>query len=315
MRGAGVRLARVSFRLAGLTAATQLLVACGPATTSGAGQLDGGVGPDGAAADAPPFPPGGHWALRAEIKAMIERSTCPEEPCPLVAVAPPPAPASPSSAGQRILLVDDGLVTQAATRYRSRVLAYLQQQDDRYVEFTPELQVPRDALEILSRIDDEPGEVSSVELDLVEDFKKFLPQMPDYRGHGMDILPFLAERAPEAQFLISEDQLESPTDCGILDVTADSDPHGSWQRFVEGMQRRRQSLSALIEKHGVNVIHLSWGIGHSTLVEEFQFHCQRLPARELTTRIMTAHLELFRSLTALLTPGPDGSPCPSGKRA
>jgi hypothetical protein len=248
----------------------------------------------------------GGTGLRAEIQSMIDRSPCPGEPCPLVTVTPAPAPATPASQGQRILLIDDGLVTQAATRYPSRVLAFVKRDGHRYLEYTPRLEVGRDALEILTRIDAEPGEVPSRTLDLMASFRKFLPQLPDYGGHGMDMLPFLAERVPAAQFVISEDQLDAPVDCGILDVTEDSDPQGSWSRFVDGVEQIRASLSGIIEKHGINVLHLSWGITHQTLVEELEFHCQRRPGRELTTRIMLAYVELFRRLTALSTPGPGG---------
>lgn len=252
-----------------------------------------------------PLPVPTYSALRAEIQAAIMRSPCPDEPCPKVSLQPAVDPPSDRSRGQRILLLDQGLLTQAATRYRSRVLAFVRRREGRYETFTPELTVPRDAAEILARIDSEPGEVPAAALDLIDSFKKFLPILPGYSGHGMDMLPFLAEKVPDAQFIIGEDSLSPNFDCALLKGTEGN--AAAWSRFEAEVRAARESLGELITRFGVNAVHLSWGFGHELLGEHFQFRCGRAPTRAVTTRIMRAYVELFGSFSRLSSPGRDGT--------
>jgi hypothetical protein len=252
-----------------------------------------------------PAPMPSYGTLRAEIAAAIDRSACPDEPCPTITLRPEVGAPAQTSRGQRVLLIDEGLLTQAATRYRSRVLGFIRRRDGRYETFTPTLTVPRDAAEILARIDSEPGEVPAAALDLISSFKKFLPLLPGYSGHGMDMLPFLAEQVPDAQFVIGEDSLSPTHDCALLEAPeGDGD---AWARFDAEVGAARESLVDLISRFGVNAVHLSWGFGHELLSETFEFRCGRAATRVVTTRIMRAYVELFGSLTRLRSPDRDGA--------
>lgn len=235
--------------------------------------------------------------LRAEVQRLAAASPCPAEPCPLIKAAPAPAAPTSTSLGERILLIDDGLLVQAATRYPSRVLAYLRRlRDGSYAAFTPEVELPRDALYILSRIDAVPGEVPSQALDVVTDFSKFFTKMPDFGGHGMDMLPFLAERVPDAQFVISEDQLDYAVDCELLETTENSDPRGAWSRFLVELANTEQSLVRVVREHELNAIHLSWGLAHEVVSQDFLSGCGRASDLALSLRIQRAYVAMFQRL-------------------
>jgi hypothetical protein len=92
----------------------------------------GGRGRDDGTASAPDATDAA--TLRRRIREMIDRSSCPET-CPKVTITAEPALAVDDSRGQRILLLDDGLVVPAAARYRSRTFAFLR--TDRQGTFSP----------------------------------------------------------------------------------------------------------------------------------------------------------------------------------
>jgi hypothetical protein len=250
-------------------------------------------------------------ALRRRVLAAIESSRCPGDPCPLVTVTPEPASATPASRGQRILLFDDAILTAAATRYRSRTLAYITSgPGGAYREFAPSVTIGRDAHEILRMVDEVPGEVASKDLDAAVPFlQKFGELIPGIDGHGADILPFLAERVPDAQFVIADDlrHLGPEVDCDML-VPARRE--AAFQAFSERVGALGESLVRVIERHGVNFLHLSWGFAHADLLDDFQRKCGKAAEAAEAARIMETYVGLFRRLTALVTPGAGGEPRP-----
>jgi len=245
-------------------------------------------------------------AFRAEVLGDIAASVCPADPCPLVPFMPTPAAAREESRGRRILLVDDAIVLPAATRWPDRVLGVLAQgPDGTYAEATPTFTMAQDALDVLAKVAAFPRPVSAETLDLAAAFfAKFSTTIPgDAYGHGGDILPFLAERIPGSQFLLSEDQLDAPAGCELLDA----DPgDASWAAHDAFVARMSSSLETAIVRYGINTVHLSWGLDHVALSRSFESQCGRPASVAVTRRFMEPYVTLFRDLTALETPSVGG---------
>jgi hypothetical protein len=307
-----------------------LLGACGDDSAPGADVFDAWAGgekmggePEAGKAAAPSDADGGvaggqeagevaspTSALREELQGMIQRSACGSGGgCPLITVTATAAAAAEASRGRRILLIDEAIQTAAASRYRSRALGYLvADQDGTYREHTPSLTVGRDAYQILTRVDEEPGEVAARALNLAGPFlEKFHDVLPDIDGHGADILAFLAEKIPQAQFLIAEDlkPLAPVVECVMLDEPP-SDDGAAWRRHDARVGQLGSSLRTLIERHGINYLHLSWGIAHGDLTDDFQRLCQRPAPAAVTGRLMEPYLAMFRQLGTTMTPGRGG---------
>ena len=244
--------------------------------------------------------------LRAELLDKIQRSPCPGEPCPVVAFTAQPAPAVEASRGKRILLIDDAIVLQGVVRWPGRVIGVLGlAADGAYHDVTPPLAMARDALDVFATIDGFPAPVLGTDLDIASAFfTRFSLTLPaDSFGHGMDILPFLAERIPGAQFVLSEDQMDAPTPCELIDAAPDSAAWSAHDAFVRNMAT---TLARTIVDHGINYVHLSWGIGQGELSNTFVLRCGRGPSAATARRYMEPYVALLTSLTSLTTPDATG---------
>ena len=247
--------------------------------------------------------------LAEEIAHAIEESSCPES-CPMTTVVAGPGVARASSQGQRILVIDDGILFAAATRYASRTLAFLETNEDSfYSEYTPSFDMPAEAYEILKKVDEASPPASGYDLNLVLPFaEKFLTKLPEtWTGHGSDIQAFLAEKVPEAQYVVSESKLEFRDMCGLLDEDM---AEAEWARLEERFAAVQSSIAGAILRYGVNFVHLSWGIERAGLVRDFEQDCGRSPSRSVVDRIQDMYAELFRAMTLLMTPGACGRPQP-----
>ncbi len=237
-------------------------------------------------------------------------ATCPAaETCPMTHVTARPGQAYPSSRGQRILLIDDGIVFAAATRYASRTLAFLESTDDgSYREYAPSFDLPAEAFDILKKVDAASPPLRATDINLAQPFAdKFTDLLPETAyAHGSDIQTFLAEALPQAQFVISESELLLFDGlCGLSD-----DDAAEWTKLDERFAAARRTISAIVAQYGVNFVHLSWGLEHHSVVDHFEAHCGRSPRREVVTRILEMYAGLFRTLTRLESPGADGRPQP-----
>jgi hypothetical protein len=247
--------------------------------------------------------------LVAEITRAIEASSCPDS-CPMTTVTANPGQARASSQGQRILLIDDGIVFTAATSYASRTLAFLRvEEDGSYREYTPSFDMPAEAYQILKKIDEASPPLRQNDLNLAQPFAdKFLDKFPEtWAAHGSDIQAFLTEKLPDAQFVISEDQLNSPMPCLVLDAGSAA---AEWQKYEERLATMQNTVVEAITKYGVNYVHLSWGLEHSSVVDSFERQCGRSPSREVTNRILEMYVGLFRAITALTSPSANGQAQP-----
>ncbi|MGC4066939.1 MAG: hypothetical protein QM784_20345 [Polyangiaceae bacterium] len=245
--------------------------------------------------------------LRANVERIITASSCPDV-CPMTVVVPRVGLPRMESQGQRILLVDDGIVFAAATRYRSRTLAFLKAETDGdYHAYLPSFEMPREAYDVLTAVDDASRYVRGSELELAEPFaNKFASRLSEtWLGHGSDILAFLAEELPEVQFVVSESKLELDSICDVLEEETTENGWVALEQHFAAMQR---SIIDAILRYGVNYVHLSWGLEHDGLVKDFERDCGQTPSRAVTTRILRLYIDLFESITAQTTPGAHGRP-------
>jgi hypothetical protein len=242
--------------------------------------------------------------LRDAALAMIVVSPCASDACEMVAFHAAPAVLAPGSAGARILLIDEAIETVAVTRYPHRTLGTLVvEPDGTYRAGDVTLQIAKDALAVFQAVVGFGEPLSSEEIDVAVPFAaKFSAAIPNWTGHGMDILPFLADRIPRAQFLVSEALLDYPLkDPQVCGVNADATREAAVLRLEAQLERTAQSLSGLIQQYAINYIHLSWGTTRAQIGQLLQSRCGAAPANDVLDRIQAAYLRLLRGLSALST--------------
>jgi arsenate reductase-like glutaredoxin family protein len=131
--------------------------------------------------------------------------------------------------------------------------------------------------------------------------ERFGAQLPQLAGHGMDILPSLADANPKAQFVVSEDQLSDILSqeriCPLL-----NNEEAAWSNLEQAMQETRDSLVTLIRKYAINYVHLSWGLEDKGLRERFQSCGTTPPNAETINRILKLYGNLFQDITHLQSP-------------
>jgi len=243
--------------------------------------------------------------LHDTLLAQITASPCPGTGCEVVTFHPVPAAPSVTSEGARILLIDEAIVTVAATRFQSRTLGYLTRDaDGAYQASDPALMIARDALDVLLAADRFGSPLASEEIDVAAPFaQKFSDVIPNWTGHGMDILPFLEDRIPRAQFVVSEvlldDALRDPQICGIGDADT---REASLQTLEAQLDRTAQSLAGVIQQYAINYVHLSWGTTRAQIGQFVQSRCGATPPPEVLDRIHTAYLGLLSGMAGLSTP-------------
>jgi hypothetical protein len=242
--------------------------------------------------------------LRDAITSAIDASPCPDSGCEMVSFRPVPAAPSPASEGARILLIDEAIATVAATRYQGRTLAYLAHDaDGTYHTAGLAIEIARDALSIFQQADQFDGPLASEEIDLVASFgAKFSTVIPSWTGHGMDILPFLEDRIPRAQFVVSESLLDYPLSdpqlCGVGDPgTRDA----ALQRLEDQLANTENSLASVIAHYAINYVHLSWGTTREEIAQFVQSRCGAVPPDSVVDRIQAAYLRLLTALGGLST--------------
>jgi hypothetical protein len=242
--------------------------------------------------------------LRDSIRKTIDDAACPGSGCEMVSFQPVPATPSLASEGARILLIDEAIITVAATRYQSRTLAYLgHDADGTYHPIDVSFAISRDALSIFQAADRFEGPLASEEIDLVAPFgAKFSAAIPNWTGHGMDILPFLEDRIPRGQFVVSEGLLDySLTDPQICGANDPGTRAAALLRLEEQLGNTQQSLSAVIQQYAINYIHLSWGTTRAQIQQFLASRCGSVPPGDAIDRIQVAYLRLLTALGALST--------------
>lgn len=240
--------------------------------------------------------------LRDRVLRIIDGSPCPGADCQMTTFQTTPAAATTASEGARVLLIDEAIITVAATRYQSRTLAFLRRDAEGfYLPGELEIWLAADALRVFQAVDRFPGPLASEEIEVATAFvRKFGNVIPNWTGHGMDILPFLEDRMPRAQFVVSEALLDVPLGeasiCGVIDAGT---REAALQRLETQLGNTRQSLSRVIEQYAINYVHLSWGITAAQIEQLVQSRCGAAPPREVVDRIQRDYLDLLEALARL----------------
>jgi hypothetical protein len=245
-------------------------------------------------------------AFRQQLLDRIASSDCATGACEVLTPSVVPAEPSAASQGQRILLIDDAITAAAATRYLSRTLAFIAVNDRGvYAEIDPQFSIARDAYDILRAIDEFPLRLRAEDLEIAQQFYDVFGDdgLPE-EEHGTGIVSFLAEKIPDAQFVVSEDQLTPPIPCSVLGEDAATE--AGWERLTAFVENAAASLGEIVVAHNINAIHLSWGLTHENLSDGFERECGRAAPRSVTERIMRLYVDLFRRFTRLETAGSDG---------
>lgn len=215
------------------------------------------------------------------------------EVCETVTVSFRPKPASSSSLGQRILVIDSGMLIPAYTRYKSRVLDHLAIDQQGYYRSSPQkIQVTRPIFEVLCNILDEQCPLTTAKQlnpisDLFYKHKKIL-QIPI--GHGDLTFATLADLNPKADFVIAE-----LADKPAAYFCSSSDDPVSLESYRLFIRNAADSLRSAIEKHNINFVNMSFGDTQNTLKRTWQLRCagKALPSEKFFLDFQKMHFHNF----------------------
>jgi len=176
--------------------------------------------------------------------------------CELEEVTFTPRPPSPTSVGQRILVIDVGMQETAFTRYKKRVIDIIEpDQNGNYQTTAKKVVMPKAARTILSDIIGEHfPRVSALAFQPIKGsfVQKIGSTLSLY--HGETIFSVLADYNPNAEFIIAQKFIEPPD----LQCIADDDVSGLI-RYAQYLDNISNSLIYYIRLHRINFINLSFG--------------------------------------------------------
>ena len=209
-----------------------------------------------------------------------------------------PAKPSTTSRGKRILLLDENVVAASALRFSNRSIGYLKAAaDGSYQHFEPVINVNDKVQAFLDELArkgrDTPYPCFDFS-DLLYEIDRLT--VPEFAGHGMDILPNLMSYIPEAEFVVSDDTLSdtfSKADFCSLDRSQASN-----QQIVDKLAAAGESLVEVIRDHELDYLHISWGLTDK-LLDDMHEQCNHSPAVVELHKpiIMQAHLDLLTTIS------------------
>jgi len=211
--------------------------------------------------------------VNAQVSKVLAQGTpCDDiDWCDTVCVALEAKSASPSSLGQRILVIDLGMVLPAYTRYKSRVLEHFVL-DERgfYRSSKQEIRIPRTIFAVLSEIlDDQNPATTAHQLNPVSSlFDKHNKVNNSLVQHGDEIFATLADLNPEAEFVIAN-LGSTPKE----DFCSANEDHAAFERYGTFIRNSAVSLQSIIEKHGINFVNMSFGYSEETFMRIWRDSC------------------------------------------
>jgi hypothetical protein len=247
----------------------------------------------------------------ADLVRLATQSGCRRDQISTMACLPvtlrfTPAPMLPTSAGRRILVLDQGMLLAATARYPSRVLAQVQiESDGRYQEYLPEVSMSKDAFHIFAAIDRSSTRLTASALQPLQ--SPFLDGpggvIPDeyWAGHGNPIFDFLAEAVPTAQFVIGQhDQsaLWGPRACELVASDA-SVSTSAIQELAARYDASFSSLQDLVERYQLDFINASWGLNRREAVDLFTDLCGSIPAETVLSQVLELEATMMRRMGTL----------------
>ncbi len=218
------------------------------------------------------------------ISSLLDKITgspkcnTPESNCTMEDLTFEAEQSSTASLGQRILILDQGMLGASVTRYRHRMLAHYQIDDQaRLVQYEPVLTLPTVAKEVLMGLSDYPEHIPAASLQTLQApyFEKF--DFPAEAGHGDAIFAFLTESSPESQFVIGPSPLGDVWVEGIAwcdAIQGDSEQRDmALGQLEERFDMYFESLEQLVRLHQISFINASWGFERSAAQRRLQILC------------------------------------------
>lgn len=212
----------------------------------------------------------------AEVKEVLAAAqSCNDENdptgwCETISISFLAKTASPSSKGQRVLVIDQGMQLPSFTRYRNRVLDFLILNPEWAYETTKEiLEIPKWSNEILSHI------LGEKYTDLpARTFKGLIsPRLelaPGYiKLHGDLILGTLADLNPKSEFVVASLRDLPPEFCS---PSTDEQANSSLKARII---RLSNSLVKYIDLFEINFINMSFGDTIETLQTSWIVQCKK----------------------------------------
>ena len=216
------------------------------------------------------------------------------EACETVEVTLKPKNPKPQSIGQRILVIDDGMVLPAYTRYKSRVIDHIFPFDDgSYQSFPSTIKVPIPVFQVLSQIlDEEFPDTTARELDPVAKLfykhKKVLNV--ENVEHGDENFSTLADLNPYAEFLLAgRPAMTKEIFCSTRKDKA------SFEKYRAFLHSTANSLRSYIEKYEINYINMSFGETTETMKADWSRLCsnQPFPSNAFFRLLLKTYFEEF----------------------
>lgn len=206
-----------------------------------------------------------------------------------------PKPAHAWSEGQRILLIDHGMHALAFTRYKQRVLDFLDfDEHGALTTSTQALKMHRGRRIIFSDIiGDENPYIPARKINVLNLSVAINQAFPssDLVGHGTPILGILAEHNPKAEFVIS--QLPNLAAKPFKDHFC-APSEDSLSQISSLFERTSNTLLTAIRKHDINFIQYAENATFDAFSEQFVESCPKTNQRsDWIRKVQYAHLKYF----------------------
>lgn len=213
------------------------------------------------------------------------------------------SPAQPrdESLGQRILILESFFVPDSAMlRYRNRILGFYKFSEaaPKYEEYFPDTEVYTPLEEISKYLSDLPYHVPAEALDLSglkkHGFSRTLKHQP-FMAHGVPIFDWLADLAPEAQFVIAQ----IPNSLFSLDFLCRFDEGENLTKMTTTISHAVLEVLRLIDRHQINYVNISEAPSPESLKRNYAVACESTGSKPFSA-ISRKAVERFLKLEAVV---------------
>ncbi len=239
----------------------------------------------------------------AKINRVIDiwNERCAVPDCPTTAINFSPAESTVESLGQRILILESFFVPDSAMlRYRNRILGFYKFSETapKYEEYFPDTEVYTPLEEISKYLSDLPYHVPAEALDLSRikksGFSRTLKHQP-FMAHGVPIFDWLADLAPEAQFVIAQ----SPNSLFSLDFLCHFDEGENLTKMTTTISHAVIEVLRLIDRHQISYVNISEAPSPEGLKRNYAIACESTGSKPFSA-ISRKAIERFLKLEAFV---------------
>jgi len=207
------------------------------------------------------------------------------------------------SKGQRILIIDHGMKSLSLTRYKKRVLDFVDFDDKgELVTDTKPLKIHQGRRLIFSQVlGEEHPYIPARKLHDLDRFKSIwtlFPEASRLAEHGNPIFEILAEHNPKAEFVVAQlpDLLSSPFEQYFC-----SPSEKSLSEIASLYSRTSDALLSLIKKHDVTFIQYAEDATFEAFKNQFSAKCRKIEADDKEKWIRKVQRKHFANFVKPLT--------------